>query len=179
MLKAVGEVNGCPLLLIGLSEENIRRLQDDQPIVFDTAELGLPPTTVVVAGGHSDETLRTALDLSGLIDRIGLMLRTDMPDKPAPEAYAGAQRALMAAWTDLRDDPVHAEQLAAVAVGGAWSGFRGTPAVAQGERFVCPRCGRVSSHPTDLQEGYCGACHDFTGMPRPPAAPPTGPAQPA
>ncbi len=31
--------------------------------------------------------------------------------------------------------------------------------------FRCPRCGRVSFHPVDLAEGYCGACHDWTGMP--------------
>lgn len=31
--------------------------------------------------------------------------------------------------------------------------------------FRCPLCGRVSQHPTDLAEGYCGACHDWTGVP--------------
>ena len=29
--------------------------------------------------------------------------------------------------------------------------------------FNCPRCGMVSFHPTDLKEGYCGNCHDWTG----------------
>jgi hypothetical protein len=29
--------------------------------------------------------------------------------------------------------------------------------------FVCPRCGRISRHPVDVAEGYCGACHDWTG----------------
>lgn len=28
--------------------------------------------------------------------------------------------------------------------------------------FECPRCGRVSHHPDDIREGYCGACHDWT-----------------
>jgi hypothetical protein len=28
-------------------------------------------------------------------------------------------------------------------------------------RFVCPRCGAVSHHPTDAAERYCGACHAF------------------
>ncbi len=42
------------------------------------------------------------------------------------------------------------------------------------EPFTCPRCGRTSHHPTDVREGYCGACHDWTGDrviacgPRPP-----------
>jgi hypothetical protein len=29
--------------------------------------------------------------------------------------------------------------------------------------FTCPRCGRTSHHPDDVREGYCGACHDWTG----------------
>lgn len=33
----------------------------------------------------------------------------------------------------------------------------------QRKPFVCPRCGAVSWHPQDLEHGYCGACHDFTG----------------
>lgn len=31
--------------------------------------------------------------------------------------------------------------------------------------FTCPRCGAESWNPTDLQEGYCGRCHDWTGPP--------------
>lgn len=34
--------------------------------------------------------------------------------------------------------------------------------VLPGIGFTCPRCGRTSHHPTDKQEGYCGACHDWT-----------------
>jgi ribosomal protein S27AE len=29
--------------------------------------------------------------------------------------------------------------------------------------FTCPRCGSTSAHPDDLANGYCGACHAFTG----------------
>jgi hypothetical protein len=28
---------------------------------------------------------------------------------------------------------------------------------------LCPRCGARSFHPKDIAEGYCGACHDWTG----------------
>jgi len=33
--------------------------------------------------------------------------------------------------------------------------------------FTCPRCGRTSFHPKDEEHGYCGYCHDFTGIPKP------------
>ena len=29
--------------------------------------------------------------------------------------------------------------------------------------FTCPRCGRTSWNPNDVREGYCGACHSWTG----------------
>ncbi|HEX3455434.1 MAG TPA: hypothetical protein VHS03_12475, partial [Gaiellaceae bacterium] len=29
--------------------------------------------------------------------------------------------------------------------------------------FTCPRCGHTTHHPLDAHEGYCGACHDWTG----------------
>lgn len=29
--------------------------------------------------------------------------------------------------------------------------------------FTCPRCGRTSHHPTDVEESYCANCHDWTG----------------
>lgn len=28
--------------------------------------------------------------------------------------------------------------------------------------ITCPRCGRTSFHPKDIEHGYCGGCHDFT-----------------
>lgn len=29
--------------------------------------------------------------------------------------------------------------------------------------FVCPQCRARSFHPQDVENGYCGRCHDFTG----------------
>jgi hypothetical protein len=29
--------------------------------------------------------------------------------------------------------------------------------------FTCPKCKAVSYNPNDVREGYCGACHEFTG----------------
>jgi hypothetical protein len=28
--------------------------------------------------------------------------------------------------------------------------------------ITCPRCRRTSHNPTDMAQGYCGACHDWT-----------------
>jgi hypothetical protein len=41
---------------------------------------------------------------------------------------------------------------------------QGGPA-APGVRFTCPRCLAASSSQQDAAEGYCGACHDWTGPP--------------
>ena len=30
---------------------------------------------------------------------------------------------------------------------------------------TCPRCHRTSYHPKDIEQGYCGACHDWTSTP--------------
>lgn len=34
---------------------------------------------------------------------------------------------------------------------------------AAGAVFLCPRCLMLSTNPGDVEHGYCGACHDFTG----------------
>jgi hypothetical protein len=31
--------------------------------------------------------------------------------------------------------------------------------------FTCPCCGIVSYNPNDLEQGYCGLCHDWTADP--------------
>ena len=40
------------------------------------------------------------------------------------------------------------------------------------QSFTCPRCGMASSHPTDVEQGYCGNCHDWTGSKRESVLPP-------
>ena len=30
-----------------------------------------------------------------------------------------------------------------------------------GAPFVCPDCGAVSHHPKDVENAYCGRCHEF------------------
>lgn len=30
--------------------------------------------------------------------------------------------------------------------------------------FNCPKCQAISYHPEDVRQGYCGRCHEFTGL---------------
>ena len=30
--------------------------------------------------------------------------------------------------------------------------------------FLCPRCSRISYHPEDEKNGWCGFCHDYTAL---------------
>lgn len=36
---------------------------------------------------------------------------------------------------------------------------------ARATAIVCPDCRRMSHHPEDIRQGYCGACHEFTSIP--------------
>lgn len=57
MIKAVGQIEGQPMLLLGLSGENVTRLMADEPIKFNLTELGLPPMVVVIVGGRTEESI--------------------------------------------------------------------------------------------------------------------------
>lgn len=34
----------------------------------------------------------------------------------------------------------------------------------QAPSVTCPVCGMTSYHPTDVGQGYCGNCHDWTTL---------------
>lgn len=54
MIKAAGKTgDGTPLLLIGLSAEDIKQLQQGRATEFTTAPLGLPVMRIVVAAGQA------------------------------------------------------------------------------------------------------------------------------
>lgn len=72
MIKATGRTgDGRPLLLLGLSGENMTRLMADEPILIDTTTLGpafadLAPMVVAIYGGRSEEELASALKTDAL-----------------------------------------------------------------------------------------------------------------
>ncbi len=68
MIKASGRTgDGQPLLIVGLSGENMARLMAGEPIRFDADELGLPAMTVVVVGGRTEQDIADDLRKHGLL----------------------------------------------------------------------------------------------------------------
>lgn len=68
MIKAPGRTgDGRPLLLLGLSGENMTRLMNDEPIVIETDQLGhafagLPELVIVVVGGRTEDDIAKTLN---------------------------------------------------------------------------------------------------------------------
>lgn len=72
MIKATGKTgDGRPLVLLGLSGENVTRLMADEPIRLDLAELGLPPMVVVIVGGRTEDAITEKLTEVGLLLQYG------------------------------------------------------------------------------------------------------------
>lgn len=64
MIRAkMADKQGRPILMFGLSHENLRRMKDlGQPIRFDLAELGIQPSvSVVIFVGETEESMREEL----------------------------------------------------------------------------------------------------------------------
>jgi hypothetical protein len=58
MIKATGKTaDDKPLLILGLSGENMARLMADEPIRIDTADLGLSDMIVLIVGGRTEESI--------------------------------------------------------------------------------------------------------------------------
>ena len=66
MIKAAGKAGDLPMLVVGLSRENCRRLLEDQPIFFDTKSIDvdaafLPRLKVLVVGGETEAAIAAEL----------------------------------------------------------------------------------------------------------------------
>jgi hypothetical protein len=62
MLKATGRTgDGTPLLILGLSGENVTRLVAGEPIRFNLSEVGMPPAEVVIHYGRTEADIEAAL----------------------------------------------------------------------------------------------------------------------
>ncbi len=80
MLKArIDTPNGQPLLMFGLSGENIARLAAGEPIFFDLAELGIPHLRVSIFYGRHDDDLETAC--RGIVDELNERMGGKSPQR--------------------------------------------------------------------------------------------------
>jgi hypothetical protein len=53
--------NPQPIVILGLSGENMARLMADEPILIDLADLGLPPQQVALVGGRTEADIAAKL----------------------------------------------------------------------------------------------------------------------
>lgn len=80
MIKASGRTgDGRPLMVIGLSGENVTRLAAAEPILFDAAEVGLPPLAVVILYGRTEQDIADEIQAHGV--RLNLL-----PEVPGDRA---------------------------------------------------------------------------------------------
>jgi len=61
VIKAIVATRSGNIVALGLSLMNLRKLQNQQPIVFDLADLGLPPQQVMIFYGATEEIMETEL----------------------------------------------------------------------------------------------------------------------
>lgn len=66
MIKATGTYGGKPMLILGLSGENMTRLMADEPIVINCAELGLTDMVVLLVGGRTEADIAAQLRTAGV-----------------------------------------------------------------------------------------------------------------
>jgi hypothetical protein len=65
-LMTTGGGTTPPTIVLGLSAENVRRLQEDKPILIDLAELGLPSQRVLIFTGTTEAEMAAELQGAGL-----------------------------------------------------------------------------------------------------------------
>lgn len=69
MIKGTGQTgDGRPLLVLGLTGENITRLMADEPILINLADMDLPDTQIIIIAGKTDEDIAKKLTKHGLLD---------------------------------------------------------------------------------------------------------------
>jgi hypothetical protein len=65
VIKALGVHEGKPLLVVGLSGENITRLAAGEPIYFNGAEVGMASLNVLIAYGRTEQDILDEVNAVG------------------------------------------------------------------------------------------------------------------
>lgn len=70
MIKArLKLADGTPLVVLGLSGENLTRMMADEPIMFSLSEVGLGRGRLVIVAGRTEETITKDLEEAGIIPK--------------------------------------------------------------------------------------------------------------
>ena len=80
MIKAMAMTDNGPLIVLGVSDANVSRMKDDDPIMFNLRDLKLPPKWVCISCKRPDGTAAFPSDLT---EFIGLAFKPHMFDKMA------------------------------------------------------------------------------------------------
>jgi hypothetical protein len=79
MIKVRGQTtDGQPIIVIGLSHENLRRLKRGEPIDFDLSEIGLTGGCIILAGKTEKAILKQLTDVA---QKAGVDVRKGAPPK--------------------------------------------------------------------------------------------------
>lgn len=70
MIKAVFNVNGRKIVVLGLTSENVIRLQEGRPIAFNGNVVGLGDMTLSICYGDTGSDIAQDLRVTGLMDHI-------------------------------------------------------------------------------------------------------------
>jgi len=85
VIKARGATPlGVPVVILGLTGENVTRLTAGEPIRFNLSDLGLPPCLVVICYGRTEEAITRDLEShrllpAGTADEIKARVRDQPP----------------------------------------------------------------------------------------------------
>lgn len=74
MIKAKGTKKGKEILLLGLSDMNVKKLQQGLPIVIERAEIDLP-FDIIIFYGKTEEDMIEILADAGMLDVASLQIR--------------------------------------------------------------------------------------------------------
>lgn len=69
------------MLILGLSDENLKRLQQDQPIKFNLKELGLDDIDVLIFNGKDEQAMQKTMIDAGLIHPTKTIIKDSRADK--------------------------------------------------------------------------------------------------
>jgi hypothetical protein len=57
MLKMKAKTDNGDIVILGLSEENIKRMKDNKPMLIDLKEVGIPGIKIMIFTGKTEEEM--------------------------------------------------------------------------------------------------------------------------